>query len=231
MPNSTIFYDHTCPLCRWYTREFVRFDLLQPNGRVRFTDLETSDVAGRIDLARGRHEIPLVDHATGTTHYGVDALVHLLAARLPWLPRVVRFGPIDWFVRRLYKLVSYNRRTIAPSVGQPTAYDCTPDFNWKYRLTYVLLAAGTALWLLPAVLLLVPLLALLGGLLVRGAEARLEALGQVTTAALVGALLWLLLAWITPMVQIPVGIFMIGDVLRRGRIFRKNHPLRVPRSL
>jgi hypothetical protein len=109
--------------------------------------LEGLGLVDQIDFEIGRDEIPLVDLEGGKTIYGVDSMVHLLARKLPWLPAVVAFPPINWAVRHLYKLVSYNRRIMAPSAKQVIKYDCTPHFNWTYRLLYLALtfAVGISL--------------------------------------------------------------------------------------
>ena len=222
MPENTIFYDRTCPMCRWYTREFIRFRLLDEAGRVSFSDMKATGLDCRIDLERGRNEIPLVDHVSGRTLYGVDAMVHLLKRKLPWLPKFAAFAPMNWFVRRLYKFVSYNRRTIAPSVKTPVPFDCTPDFNWTYRLLYLALAFAFSAWLLPTPLLFFVLGGLAAPFWSSHLEDRMEWLGQMATILFVGTLLFLPLGGLGTLAVLLVGGFMSWDLWRRARIFRLN---------
>jgi hypothetical protein len=49
----------------------------------------------------------------------------------------MRIKPLYWFFKKLYKLVSYNRRVIIPSEKRENEIDITPDFNLKYRLFFI----------------------------------------------------------------------------------------------
>ena len=225
MSRKVIVYDASCPMCRWYTGEFVRLGILGPEDRVSFTELDRTDLLRRIDLRRAPNEIPLVDRDRSETLYGVDAMICLLARRFPRLPQLVRLHPVDWFVRRLYKFVSYNRRTIAPSVKAAGGVDCTPDFDWFYRGLYLLFALATGAVLLPLGLFASLLFPLLFLFILKNPEHRMEWAGQVATVLLVGALLCLPLRlfpsfeWTAPIV---VGGMAFWQWIRRWKIFRKN---------
>lgn len=145
-PKKAIIYDNTCPMCRWYTDEFVKAGLLESENRIAFSELEKKGLAGQIDLERSRDEIPLVDLEGGVTLYGLDSMVHLLALRFPFIPRLLAFPAVGWFFRRFYKFVSFNRRVMAPSHKVRQVYDCTPHFDWKYRWVYIL-SANVIGWL------------------------------------------------------------------------------------
>lgn len=136
--NKTIIYDDTCPMCTWYTGAFVKTGLLHPEGRKAFSDVDAQLLAA-IDIQRGRNEIPLVDTVTGQVHYGIDAMLEVLAQQMPWIKKIGNLPPIKWFLYRLYRLVTYNRRVIVAPATQPTAFDCTPDFNKRYRSYFMLL--------------------------------------------------------------------------------------------
>lgn len=138
IPRKAIIYDSSCPMCRWYTDEFVKAKLLDQHNRIAFAELENKGLVDKIDLDRSRDEIPLVDLDGGETRYGIDSLVYLLAPRFPFIPRFLAIRPINWFFRHLYKFVSYNRRVMAPGRKVEQQYDCTPHFDWKYRWYYVL---------------------------------------------------------------------------------------------
>ncbi len=137
--QKTILYDDNCPLCCWYTDAFVQTGLLTPQGRQSFTDVPLEDLESRLDLARSKDEIPLLDDYGGPTLYGIDSLLYLLGQRWAWMPKIARFAPINWFLRRLYKLISYNRRVIVAKETPAGAFDCSPQFNYFYRYVYILL--------------------------------------------------------------------------------------------
>ncbi|WP_020538251.1 DCC1-like thiol-disulfide oxidoreductase family protein [Lewinella cohaerens] len=137
--QKTILYDDNCPLCCWYTDAFVQTGLLTPEGRQSFTNTSLEDLENRLDLARSKDEIPLLDDHGGPTLYGIDSLLFLLGQRWAWMPKIARFAPINWFLRRLYKLISYNRRVIVAKETPAGAFDCSPQFNYFYRYVYILL--------------------------------------------------------------------------------------------
>lgn len=137
--QKTILYDDNCPLCCWYTDAFVQTGLLTPAGRQSFTNTKLEYLEDRIDLARSKDEIPLLDGQGGATLYGIDSLLFLLGQRWAWMPKIARFAPINWFLRRLYKLISYNRRVIVAKETPAGAFDCSPQFNYFYRYVYILL--------------------------------------------------------------------------------------------
>lgn len=142
--QKAIIYDDSCPMCRWYTGEFVRLGFLKEEGRCSFSELSKSEWMDNIDMDRSRDEIPLVDLKGGATLYGIDSLSYLLGQRLPFIPKVLSYRPIRWFFTRFYKLISYNRREIAASPPSTKGIDCTPHFNLFYRLLYIFLSISAA---------------------------------------------------------------------------------------
>lgn len=135
--NKAIVYDDQCPLCHWYTGEFVRFGILHPQNRLAFKDLHKQTRIDQIDAERAKSEIPLVDLQGGPTLYGIDSLIYLLQTRFPNLMKLAKWRPFYWFFKRLYFFVSYNRRVITGAHKTYYICDCTPPFNLKYRLAYI----------------------------------------------------------------------------------------------
>ena len=132
-----ILYDDTCPMCRWYTGAFVKHGFLSKEGRCSFSEFTELELANKIDLERSRDEIPLIDSNGGATLYGIDSLGYLLGLRWAFIPSLLRLHPIRWFIVRLYKLISYNRRVIAAGKSVEKGIDCAPHFNFFYRLLYI----------------------------------------------------------------------------------------------
>lgn len=145
--NKTIIYDDTCPMCSWYTGAFVKTGLLQPDGRKAFSQADAA-LLGAIDLQRSKNEIPLLDTATGQVYYGIDAMLEVLGQKQPWIKKVGNIAPIKWFLYRLYRLVTYNRRVIVAPRTNSAAFDCAPDFNVRYRTYFMLFCLLLNTWLL-----------------------------------------------------------------------------------
>ena len=139
--SKVILYDDNCPLCCWYTNAFVQAGLLPEDGRQPFAKLQANDYPQQqLNLERSKDEIPLLDTAGGPTLYGIDSLLYILDQRWPRLTNIARWVPVNWFIRRLYKLVSYNRRIIVAGETPAGSFDCSPHFNFFYRYLYLGLA-------------------------------------------------------------------------------------------
>ncbi|MEL6660912.1 MAG: DCC1-like thiol-disulfide oxidoreductase family protein [Bacteroidota bacterium] len=138
--QKIILYDDNCPLCCWYTGAFVKTGLLTQEGRQAFGEIDADQIATQLDLERSKDEIPLLDTQGGTTLYGIDSLLYILGQRWPWMVKIARWAPIDWFLRSLYKFISYNRRVIVASQTPEDSFDCSPQFNLFYRYLYLIFA-------------------------------------------------------------------------------------------
>ena len=140
LDQKQIIYDDTCPMCQWYTGAFVKYGFLQEQNRVSFNELNHQNLEEyKLDTNTARHEIPLVDLAGDKPMYGLDSLVYILQSRWPWVGKVMKVKPLRWFFQKLYTLVSYNRRVMAPTTQKATGFDCAPDFNVRYRMFFIYL--------------------------------------------------------------------------------------------
>lgn len=133
---KTLIYDNECPLCAAYTGVFVKTGLLEKEGRKNFNEVNAS-LLYKVDKERMHNEIPLIENETGKVWYGIDALLEVLGSKMPLIKKIGHLQPVKWFLQKLYKLVSYNRKVIVavPAKG----YDCSPAFNSKYRVIFLLL--------------------------------------------------------------------------------------------
>src|SRR6185503_56259 len=136
--NKILLYDDYCPLCTWYSGLFVKFHLLKPGNRVAFSKADNS-VLSAIDVEKGKDEIPLFDPLTHQTLYGIDSLLEILDQKIPFIKRVGNIRPVKWFLRKLYKLVSYNRKVIVARQCGPGSFDCSQAFNSFYRMVFLCL--------------------------------------------------------------------------------------------
>ncbi len=137
MKNKVLIYDDNCPLCTWYSSLFVSYGLLPTEGRKSFSTLEPS-LLKSIDLDKSRNEIPLLDTKSGNILYGIDALLEILGQRSGFIKTTGQIKPINWFLRKLYKFISYNRKVIVAKKCSAGSIDCSPDLNYRYRIAFML---------------------------------------------------------------------------------------------
>ncbi|KFF03110.1 DCC1-like thiol-disulfide oxidoreductase family protein [Chryseobacterium luteum] len=135
LQNHTLIYDNECPMCNIYSKGFTKCGMLDENGREAFTEI-SADNKSIIDFSRAKNEIALIDHNRNEVVYGLDSLLLIIGNSFPLLETIARIKPLYWFFRKLYSLVSYNRKQIIPSANH-TEQACIPDFNLKYRVAYI----------------------------------------------------------------------------------------------
>ena len=139
LESNVIIYDHECPLCNAYTGAFIKFKLLDENGREKYCNLENFSCNYLIDKNKARHEIALVDTQSQKVRYGLDSLFYILGSRFPVLNLLFKQKYFLLIMKQLYFFISYNRKVIAPSTTT-NKNSCAPDFNLVYRLSYILFA-------------------------------------------------------------------------------------------
>lgn len=136
MKNKILIYDDYCPLCTWYSGLFVKYGFLPADGRKAFSALE-QEMLSKIDFEKGKNEIPLVDVTSGKVLYGIEALLEILNQRIPFIKAIGNCKPINWILKKTYKLISYNRKLIVAKKCGNAAIDCAPDFNYRYRFLFM----------------------------------------------------------------------------------------------
>lgn len=137
--NYILIYDEGCPMCVAYTSLFVKTGFLKPEERKSFTQAGEHWL-NLADFKRSRNEIPFLNTTTGETFYGIDALLEILNRKIPFLKAIGNIKPVKYFLTRLYKLISYNRKVIVGNKTKFDCVDCTPDYNFFYRLLFILLS-------------------------------------------------------------------------------------------
>ncbi|MFT3795282.1 DCC1-like thiol-disulfide oxidoreductase family protein [Flavobacterium sp.] len=150
LANQTLIYDEDCPLCQAYTGAFVKTGMLDQNGRASFCTLAQNKI-DFVDVERAANEIALVDHANKTVTYGIDSLLKVIGNSFPVVQQIGKLKPVHLVLRKLYAFISYNRKVIIP--GKPNdgkSLQCTPDFNYRYRIAYLLFSVLVTAWVLNA---------------------------------------------------------------------------------
>ncbi len=133
--SKILIYDDDCPLCAAYTIAFVKTGLLSEEGRKSFNNIDAANFAW-IDKNKCHNEIPLIDTQTKQVWYGIDALLEILDQKIPFIKYIGNIKPIKWFLQKLYRFISYNRKVIVAKTSK-TNYDCSPDFNSRYRICFL----------------------------------------------------------------------------------------------
>ncbi|NRT15018.1 putative DCC family thiol-disulfide oxidoreductase YuxK [Flavobacterium sp. 28A] len=140
LDNHTLLYDEECPMCNMYTSTFIKANMLDNQGRKPFVNITTEE-ENYIDLERAKNEIALVDKVNQKVYYGIDSLLKVIGNSFPWMEKIGNWKPINYFLKKLYKFISYNRKVIVPSKTKAEhKINCIPDFNTKYRLFYIAFA-------------------------------------------------------------------------------------------
>lgn len=136
LKNHTLIYDNECPMCTIYSKAFTRCGMLDDNGREAFTEISAAHKS-IIDSTRAKNEIALIDHRRNKVVYGLDSLLLIIGNSFPFLEKIARIQPLYWFFKKLYSFISYNRKQIIPSGNDHREEACVPDFNLRYRITYI----------------------------------------------------------------------------------------------
>ncbi|KMQ64556.1 hypothetical protein ACM46_09855 [Chryseobacterium angstadtii] len=147
LKNHTLIYDNECPMCTIYSKGFTKCGMLDENGREAFTEI-SPDHKSIIDFNRAKNEIALIDHNKNKVVYGLDSLLLVIGNSFPLLEKTARIKPLYWFFKKLYSLVSYNRKQIIPSGKDHDEQACIPDFNLKYRMAYLIFGAVFSAYIL-----------------------------------------------------------------------------------
>jgi hypothetical protein len=144
LENQTLLYDEDCPLCRVYTSGFIKAGMLDKNGKKPYCQLSDEE-QNFIDVKRASNEIALVDNENKTVIYGIDSLLKVIGFSFPWMEKIGNLKPIKFFLKKLYSFISYNRKVIIPSkIKKEIKLQCVPNFNYKYRILYILFAIVTS---------------------------------------------------------------------------------------
>jgi len=202
LENQTLLYDEDCPLCRVYTSGFIKAGMLDENGKKPYCQLSDEE-HNFIDVKRASNEIALVDNENKKVIYGIDSLLKVIGFSFPWMEKIGNLKPIKFFLKKLYSFISYNRKVIIPSkIKKEIKLQCVPDFNYKYRILYILfvIVASSLLinkfndnFLFSKTLLFTSVLLLIQNILLLkfSKEIVLNYLGNFTTSILFGTLLLL----------------------------------------
>lgn len=137
LENHIVLFDGECPMCRVYTKAFVKSGMLDENGRAPYQS-EMDNNCPLIDKQRAVNEIALVDLKSGEVTYGVKSIFKIVGNACPVFKPLFSFVPFVWLMSKVYAFISYNRRVIIPAPKSGDGYTYQPTFKLYYRIAYLL---------------------------------------------------------------------------------------------
>ena len=243
LENQTLLYDEDCPLCRVYTSGFIKTGMLDKNGKKPYCQLSKYEQEF-IDIKRASNEIALVDNKNKTVLYGIDSLLKVIGFSFPWMEKIGNLKPIKFFLKKLYSFISYNRKVIIQSkIKKEINLQCIPDYNFKYRILYILFAVLISslivnqyffsFSILKIISLFIVLILFQSTLiLIYSKEIILNYLGNFSTSILVGSFLLLPILFSNSTINLSkisldsyfyiILVIVIIDILRRIQIIKFN---------
>jgi predicted DCC family thiol-disulfide oxidoreductase YuxK len=136
LSNHTLVYDKDCPLCDWYTSIFLKYNLLDSEGRKDFGQV-IEDNQFEFDVAKAKNKIALVNRENGVVTYGIDSMLKVLGHRFLSVRVLGRFAPIYWFLTQLYNFITYNRKIVIASDCNKLG-SCVPSRNVFWRVFFII---------------------------------------------------------------------------------------------
>jgi predicted DCC family thiol-disulfide oxidoreductase YuxK len=137
LKNNTLIYDQDCPMCKMYTKAFIKTGMLDKNGRKSFCDVNEKDKQ-LIDIIRASNEIALIDSKNNKVFYGIDSLLKVIGYSFPLVEKIGHLSAIKFFLKKLYSFISFNRKVIMPNTSTIKSQACVPSFSFKWRMIYII---------------------------------------------------------------------------------------------
>lgn len=146
MPSTRrhVVYDGDCSFCRAGVRLFVAVGFTRAADARPFAFYDP-DTAARLMRAGIHNELAVLDPVTREVRSGAVGLLWKLEESVLWpLAKLLALpGPVH-VCMAAYRLVSYNRRIIAPLPAGQIACACDPDTSLFWRGAFVSLGLGVA---------------------------------------------------------------------------------------
>lgn len=240
LQNQTLLYDEDCPLCQVYTTGFIKVKMLDENGRKSYSQLNENE-QNFVDVNRASNEIALIDNKNQTVLYGIDSLLKVIGNSFPVIEKIGHLKPLNFFLKKLYSFVSYNRKVIIPSkVNKEAKLQCVPNFNYKYRFLFIGFAAAVTTIVLfnysmlisslPKASITREFLIVLGQLFFQSLfllksdrKTILNYSGNLMTVSFMGSLLLLPMLILEPVLPIPENATIIWFVLTAFIMFMEHY--------
>lgn len=119
--NFQLIYDTDCPLCKWYSGLFVKYNFLRSQERISYS-LAVENPMMQFDEDLARNKIALLDLENEKVHYGIDSLLKVLGLKLKWIETIGKLPVIYQFLTLFYAFISFNRKAFAPTACNNACY-------------------------------------------------------------------------------------------------------------
>lgn len=143
--NHTLVYDKDCPLCEWYTRMFLKYNLLDEEGRLDYGAVVSQNLF-EFDALKAKNKIALVNRENGEVTYGIDSMLKVLGHRFALVRILGNFSPIYWLLTQLYNLITYNRKVVIASDCNKLG-SCVPSRNVFWRIFFIVFCGFITTWI------------------------------------------------------------------------------------
>ncbi len=140
LTNHKLLIDKNCPMCQLYGKLFTATAKIDEETIVHYQTVESS-IAQAIDMNRAKNEIAFYNTHDLTTTYGLDAILKILSHNSSILKWFFSLGIVYFILQKGYNFISYNRKLIYPVSETHTTRPCIPQFNFRYRISYIIFVA------------------------------------------------------------------------------------------
>jgi hypothetical protein len=136
-----LLIDKNCPMCVAYGTTFTKLGMVDRNTITPYQTVN-EEFTSKIDMHRAQNEIAFHDTVSGTTLYGLDAMLHIFSQGKDWIKTILQFPLIYLPLKQLYKFITYNRKVIVGGTeSAKNERKCEPDVNYFYRSLFILFTA------------------------------------------------------------------------------------------
>ncbi|MFT5926845.1 MAG: hypothetical protein ACI9WL_001597 [Rubritalea sp.] len=139
--NHKLLIDKNCPMCVIYGATFKKLNMVDDD-TISPYQLVGEEFTSTIDMHRAQNEVAFHNTVSGTTIYGLDAMIEIFAQGKKWIKKPLQFPLIYVPLKQVYKFITYNRKVIAGNKRSPVEdRTCEPDVNYFYRRLFILFTA------------------------------------------------------------------------------------------
>lgn len=143
--HKLIVYDSNCKVCSSLRDVVLRITPIPESKVVAYRSLSAA-LSERVDSAKFKNGMALIDTAGGGTIYGSEGVAYIFSSQYRLVAFLLKFKLFFQLFSFLYKTLAYNRYIIAAPKSKFHC-DCFPDKIVQYRITYILIASLIAITL------------------------------------------------------------------------------------
>jgi predicted DCC family thiol-disulfide oxidoreductase YuxK len=143
LTNKLIIYDSNCKVCTSLRDVVLKLTPIPEEQVVPYGSL-SAELSARVDPAKFRNGMALIDTSGGETIYGSEGVAYIFSSQYRIMDFLLRSTLILQVFTFLYRTLAYNRYIIAAPKSRFVC-DCFPDKVVRYRIAYILIALVTAI--------------------------------------------------------------------------------------